>query len=277
MNQPEHTSSSFMVTSIGGNTCNKIHRLVINLDKKNSNFRLFEQEERARHIQTILLFTGDDWDYPFGEHLTRFSKESKFLRVINFDGNSFGRKRTKELPKEIGNLILLRHLGLNMTAFTKLPSSIGNLRHLQTLDLRTSYHDEISVPNVLWKMEGLVHLYLPYDYICTEGKLRVDGLRNMETLQNLGSDKVNVRGLFKLPNLWKLENVFIEGKLEDLTMVNNYILNSNHRLQHTSIFIKNYDLCSEDGLSLLRQLLGCVFLVRLCIDWKICKLSQYEQ
>ncbi|CAL5413582.1 unnamed protein product [Camellia sinensis] len=109
-----------------------------------------------------------------------------------------------------------------------------------------------------------------------QGKLRVDGLRNLETLQNLDSDKVNVRDLFKLTNLRSLENVCIAGKLEDLTMVNNYILNSKHRLQHTSIKFLHCDLCSEDGLSLLRQLLGCVCLVQLRIDGIIGKLPQYE-
>ncbi|KAL7209910.1 hypothetical protein ACSBR1_031474 [Camellia fascicularis] len=279
INQQEHPSSSSMVTSIGGTTCSKIHRLVINLHE-NSNFRLFEQEERAQHIRTILFFIGDDeFDSTSVEQLTRFSKESKFLRVINFDGNSSAKTEgTKELPKEIGNLILLRHLGLNRTAaFTKLPSSIGNLRHLQTLDLRIARHHEISVPNVLWKMEGLVHLYLPpYGSFRTKGKLRVDGLRNLETLENLDSDKVNVRDLFKLTNLRRLEEVCVKGKLEDLTMVNNYILNGNHRLQHASIYIGNCDLCSEDGLSSLRQLLGCVCLGRLHIDGIIGKLPQYE-
>ncbi|GMQ05008.1 hypothetical protein CsSME_00050216 [Camellia sinensis var. sinensis] len=242
INQQEHPSSLSMVTSIGGNTYRKIHRLVINLDKKNSNFRLFEQEERAQHIRTILFFAGDDCDYPSGEQLTRISKESKFLRVINFDGNTIGNTEgTKELPREIGNLILL------------------------------------SIPNVLWKMEGLVHLYLPlFGCFCTKVKLRVDGLRNLETRQNLDSYKVNVRDLFKLPNLRRLENLCVRGKLEDLTMVNNFILNSNHRLQHTSITIENCDFCSEDGLSLLRQLLGCVCLVRLHIDGFIGKLPQYE-
>ncbi|KAL7209919.1 hypothetical protein ACSBR1_031479 [Camellia fascicularis] len=278
MNQPEHPSSSSMVKSIGGNTCSKIQRLVINLGEKDSNFCLFEQEERARHIRTILFFIGDDCDYPVEEQLTRFSKESKFLRVINFYGHSsFYNEGTKELPKEIGNLILLRYLGLYKSGFTKLPSSIGNLRHLQTLDLRTN-SGLISVPNVLWKMEGLVHLYLPLlGQFCTKGKLRVDGLSNLETLENLDSYQVNVRGLFTLTNLRRLENVRVEGKLEDLTMVNNYILNSNHhRLQHTSVTITQCDLCSEDGLSLLRQLFGCVCLVQLKILGIIGKLPQYE-
>ncbi|GMP77486.1 hypothetical protein CsSME_00033752 [Camellia sinensis var. sinensis] len=275
INQQEHPSSSSMATSIGGNTCSKIHRLLINLDEKNSNFCLFEQEERARHIRTILFFISDVYNYPFGEQLTRFSKESKYLRVINFDGNSLDyADRTKELPKEIENLILLRYLGLYRTAFTKLPSSIGNLRHLQTLDLRTDSY--IRVPNVLWKMEGLVHLFLPFlGRFWTEGKLRVDSLRNLETLQNLFSEKVNVRDLFKLTNLRRLGEVSVRGKLEDLTMVNNYILNSNQRLQHTSIRI-HCDLRSEDGLSLLRQLLGCVCLVQLKIHGNIGKLPQYE-
>lgn len=66
--------------------------------------------------------------------------------------------------------MLLRYLGLGNTKFTKLPSTIGNLKYLETLDLQTN--SEISVPNVLWKMEGWIHLYLPFDYfIVTEGKL----------------------------------------------------------------------------------------------------------
>ncbi|KAI7981579.1 putative disease resistance protein [Camellia lanceoleosa] len=69
----------------------------------------------------------------------------------------------------------------------------------------------------------------------------------------------------------------VEGKLKDLTMFNNYILNSNHhRLQHTSVTITQCDLCSEDGLSLLKQLLGCVCLVELDINGIIGKLPQYE-
>ncbi|KAL7219744.1 hypothetical protein ACSBR2_012748 [Camellia fascicularis] len=206
---------------------------------------------------------GDEFNNLFGEELTHFSKNCKFFRVTHFVGIGYDKREPKELPKEIGNLILLRYLGLRRTGFPKLPSSIGNLRYLQTLDLHTT--DEISVPNVLWKMKGLIHLYLPYyNEFSTQGKLRLDGLSNLETLENLASDKIEVRGLFKLTNLRRIKNARMQGNLEDLTVVNNYLLNNN-QLQHTSITIENCDFCSEDGLSLLRQLLGCDCLVLLNI------------
>ena len=48
---------------------------------------------------------------------------------------------------------------------TSLPSSLGNLRCLQTLDLRSH---AMSVPNLFKKMEQLRHLYLPSKYKISE-------------------------------------------------------------------------------------------------------------
>lgn len=169
--------------------------------------------------------------------------------------------------------MLLRYLGLGNTKFTKLPSTIGNLKYLETLDLQTN--SEISVPNVLWKMEGLIHLYLPFDYfIVTEGKLRVDGLRKLEILENLATDKVDAKGLTTLTNLRRLD-VCIQENLEDLELVNNYLVN-NHRLQFTTTLVVNCEFSSEEGLSLLIQLLGCNCLVELCINGIIGKLPEYD-
>ncbi|KAI8011303.1 putative disease resistance protein [Camellia lanceoleosa] len=278
-NQEVHPSFSSLATSTDASNSNKIRRLAIYLDE-NSDLPLFDlkQEEIARPIRAILFFICSYINYPFGEQLIHLCKNSKCLRVIHFHRNESGDftdGKPKELPKEIGNLIFLRYLGLKDTGFTKLPSSVGNLKYLQTLDLRTT--DEISVPNVLWKMESLVHLYLPYYHLfSTEGKLRVDGLSNLETLENFAPDKVDVKGLFELTNLRRLGEVRIQGKQKNLPEVVNYLLNSK-KLQHTSIFIVQCDFCSDEELSLLRQLFSCDCLVGLTIIGIIDRLPEYNR
>ncbi|THG08403.1 hypothetical protein TEA_015303 [Camellia sinensis var. sinensis] len=277
-NQEVHPSFSSLATSTDGRNSNKIRRLAIYLDE-NSDLPLFnfKQEEIARPIRAILFFICSYINYPFGEQLIHLCKNSKCLRVIHFHGKESGDftdGKPKELPKEIGNLVFLRYLGLKDTGFTKLPSSIGNLKYLQTLDLRTT--DEISVPNVLWKMESLVHLYLPYYHLfSTEGKLRVDGLSNLETLENFAPDKVDVKGLFELTNLRRLGEVRIQGKQKNLPEVVNYLLNSK-KLQHTSVFMDQCDFCSDEELLLLRQLFSCKCLVGLTIIGIIDKLPEYN-
>ncbi|CAL5391644.1 unnamed protein product [Camellia sinensis] len=261
-NQEVHPSFSSLATSTAGSNSNKIRRLAIYLDE-NSDLPLFDfkQEEIARPIRAILFFICSYINYPFGEQL------------IHLCGFTDG--KPKELPKEIGNLIFLRYLGLKDTGFTKLPSSTGNLKYLQTLDLRTT--DEISVPNVLSKMESLVHLYLPYYHLfSTEGKLRVDGLSNLETLENFAPDKVDVKGLFELTNLRRLGEVRMQGKQKNLPEVVNYLLNSK-KLQHTSIFMDQCDVCSDEELSLLRQLFSCDCVVGLAIIGIIDELPEYNR
>ncbi|XVF78632.1 hypothetical protein PTKIN_Ptkin14bG0150600 [Pterospermum kingtungense] len=85
----------------------------------------------------------------------------KLLRVLDFGAQVDPTGCT--LPSDIGNLNHLRFLSLRDLNFLwpKLPSSLGNLRCLQTLDLRieTEFSESIHVPNVIWRMEQLRHLY----------------------------------------------------------------------------------------------------------------------
>ncbi|GMH28173.1 hypothetical protein Nepgr_030016 [Nepenthes gracilis] len=108
-------------------------------------------------------------------------KNFRLLRVLNisssktFDGT---------LPAEIGNLIHLRYLGIRGTNIIELPESIENLRNLLTLDYKSVVYFgryEVRVPNVLWKLERLRHVFLPYDMICTTG-LKLSTLKSLQTL-----------------------------------------------------------------------------------------------
>ncbi|KAL3507723.1 hypothetical protein ACH5RR_033105 [Cinchona calisaya] len=87
------------------------------------------------------------------------SSKFKYLRVLKLERFVF---KTSKLPRGIKNLIHLRFLSLKDSMFNKLPSSIGQLQYLQTLDLRGH---GIVVPNVLWKLKRLRHLYLDFSHI----------------------------------------------------------------------------------------------------------------
>ncbi|MFQ6652630.1 hypothetical protein Gotur_024401 [Gossypium turneri] len=94
------------------------------------------------------------WSYMFNNF--------QLLRALNYEITTGASFAGFKLPSDIGNLIHLRFLSLKDLEFfwRKLSSSLGNLRCLQTLDLRVSNY-KIHVPNVIWRMEQLRHLYLP--------------------------------------------------------------------------------------------------------------------
>ncbi|TYJ48463.1 hypothetical protein E1A91_A01G064100v1 [Gossypium mustelinum] len=139
------------------------------------------------------------WKYMFG----KFKK----LRVLSFEGDMKGYSGCK-LSSAIGNLIYLRFLNLRGIQFNwpKIPSSLGNLRCLQTLDLRIfglvvdmySY-----VPNIIWKLEQLRHLYLP-ESMTDETKLKLHTLTNILTLINFNTRNCFVADFSKFTKLRKL-------------------------------------------------------------------------
>ena len=82
----------------------------------------------------------------------------KLVRVLDLGGLVFSK-----LDKAVGKLRLLNYLGLRFSVFHELPSTIGNMKQLQTLDLwcdDNTQYASIIIPNVLWKMSQLKHLYL---------------------------------------------------------------------------------------------------------------------
>ncbi|KAG4213527.1 hypothetical protein ERO13_A01G062701v2 [Gossypium hirsutum] len=147
----------------------------------------------------VMLKWKRSWKYMFG----KFKK----LRVLSFEGDMKGYSGCK-LSSAIGNLIYLRFLNLRGIQFNwpKIPSSLGNLRCLQTLDLRIfglvvdmySY-----VPNKIWKLEQLRHLYLP-ESMTDETKLKLHTLTNILTLINFNTRNCFVANLSKFTKLRKL-------------------------------------------------------------------------
>ncbi|KAK6270023.1 hypothetical protein POUND7_007128 [Theobroma cacao] len=155
----------------------------------------------------ILCKVHGSWTYMFNNF--------KLLRVLYLEGrdNIGGCK----FPSAIGNLIHLRFLSLREFDFIwpKFPSSLGNLRCLQTLDLRVNEEGfSIHVPNVVWKLEQLRHLYLP-EKCNHKTKLKLDTLKRLQTLVNFNTRNCFLEDLSNMLNLRKLE-IFFEDFKEDL-------------------------------------------------------------
>ncbi|CAL5377207.1 unnamed protein product [Camellia sinensis] len=177
----------------------------------------------------------------------------------------------KKFPRAIGNLIYLRYFSIRHSSIESLPSSIGNLGFLQTLDLRGQVR--LRIPNVLWRLKQLRHLYLPSAgriKLSCIGKLRLDGLSKLETLENCDALKCDVRCLSQLANLRKFSG---DVALKDLiVMSKSPILNNSNRLLQYSSFWISGDFRTEEEQSLLRQLLGCHHLRKLYLDGSLNKL-----
>nr|XP_019703763.2 probable disease resistance RPP8-like protein 2 [Elaeis guineensis] len=105
------------------------------------------------HLRTLM---GFNLVLKGGTAAGRFLKGLNLLRVLDLEGA----KDLEELPKQIGNMIHLRYLGLRNTDLKRLPSSIGRLLNLLTLDVRDT--QILWLPKSLWKIRTLRHVYINF-------------------------------------------------------------------------------------------------------------------
>ncbi|XVF78638.1 hypothetical protein PTKIN_Ptkin14bG0151100 [Pterospermum kingtungense] len=209
--------------------------------------------------------TGGIWTYIFNNF--------KLLRVLDFEGAS--ELSGCKVPSDIGKLIHLRFLSLRDQGFiiSKLPSSLGNLRCLQTLDLRikAELSESIHLPNVIWRMEQLRHLYLP-ERCKTKKKLNLDTLTNLQTLVNFNTKYCNFKDLSKMSNLrvleirWHFNIGGFEGPDKSALIGSKYL----HTL---SIFMKNERI---DPTHLAHLLSSCDCICKLSLEVDMRKLPEYH-
>ncbi|KAA3472393.1 putative disease resistance protein [Gossypium australe] len=198
-----------------------------------------------------------------------------FLRVLDYErGGEAGCK----LPNGIGKLIRLRFLrlrGLELLS-SELPSSLGNLRCLLTLDLRIERIalKSVHVPNVLWRMQQLRQLYLPQQ--CRrKTRLKLGTLKILQTLVNFNTKNCYVKNLINMKNLKELE---IRGpfNIEDF---NTEELDRNppiilSKYLH-SLSIINYK-GRIDPRHLAHLLLSCENVSKLSLDVEIRRFPEYH-
>lgn len=133
----------------------------------------------------------------FSYSITNLSKlldrGSKLLRVLHVD---IADLQEDDFPKEIREEVHLRYLSVN--GIRSLPSSVKHLYNLQAIIL-PNYGG--TLPNAIWDLERLRHLYA-YQWII-DGHPRLNNFRNLQTFCLRAGSWIE-DGLEKLTNLRKL-------------------------------------------------------------------------
>ncbi|KAL0456731.1 UNVERIFIED_CONTAM: putative disease resistance protein [Sesamum latifolium] len=214
------------------------------------------------------LESGTTWKINFGEF--------KFLKILILEGYKF---KNGQLPKGIEYLILLKLLSIEDSNVETLPASVCKLPCLQSLNLRVN--TEIKLPNLIYKLRRLRHLYLPnaiwsMSIIIGGGKLKLDGLNDLETLIDFSSWICEITHLLKLKKLRVLNGLISDD--ESLSMIVDHILNHQDQFHDTQLFVRKS--CNvnreEDGSTLFRRLMMCHSLSYLRTDCGVSKLPTYE-
>jgi disease resistance protein RPM1 len=134
--------------------------------------------------------------YAFG----RFSCQSlmflKYIRVLYLD-IGFGRKDVLDLTG-ISSLFLLRYLKVVGYMKVELPSQIGKLQQLETLDLRGS---EFKLPSDLASLPLLLHLIVREDAVFPDGIGRLRLLRTLGIFDLGKKSMENIEGLGEMTSL----------------------------------------------------------------------------
>ncbi|PON81880.1 LRR domain containing protein [Trema orientale] len=137
---------------------------------------------------------------PAGSGLKKLLKRLKRLRILKLENQ----ERFVKIAKRIGKLKFLMFFSLKGSFVEEVPSSISELKFLLILDLRTNC--ALKLPNLLWKLRRLRHLYLPHEgYIVRGGeKLRLNGLTNLRKLVNISIEDCDLNVLVTFLQLEKL-------------------------------------------------------------------------
>ncbi|XP_074291995.1 putative disease resistance protein At1g50180 [Silene latifolia] len=147
------------------------------------------------HLRSLILLTRSSIShssYNCEEELNfgYVSQNFKLLRVLSIWGIKIV---SGILPNQIGCLVHLRYLAIRETNIIVLPSTIGSLRNLLTLDYRDidlenkvqKENVKIELPDIFQGLVLLRHLFLPIECPWSVKELNLGNMRNLQTLWGL--------------------------------------------------------------------------------------------
>ncbi|KAL6659389.1 hypothetical protein ACP70R_003429 [Stipagrostis hirtigluma subsp. patula] len=146
----------------------KARRLCVsNHDGKNCTIRA---DLTLSHVRSLAIF---------GQLVQTSFEPFKVLRVLDLEDC---RGIKVHHLASIEKLFRLKYLCLTSHSITKLPEQIGELRHLQTLDVRGTSINEL--PLTITKLQRLSHLYVDWDVTCPDGM--IGQMQSLEELSQYG-------------------------------------------------------------------------------------------
>ncbi|PIN19084.1 hypothetical protein CDL12_08237 [Handroanthus impetiginosus] len=232
----------------------RTHRLAIYLYKyKDTNYLLEIPTNVKRIIRSILFYDADTKSLSNSTWPKELSdlKEFHRTRVLDFSKVDF---RIRKLPKGIDKLTYLRYLSFGGCYLSAFPASLSNFPFLETLDLRVRVSCVMTIPNVLRKLLNLRHLYFPL--ACrsdTNDKLKLNGLKKLQVLQNFPAGVCDADDLLQLENL-EIFTGIMDGNNIDLekTIIS---INGMKSLCRSSLVVKAFDSYSEERRLIVARLL----------------------
>ncbi|CAO2825997.1 unnamed protein product [Amaranthus hypochondriacus] len=231
-----------------------LHRLAIHSDQSLQR-NICAQFNKVLPVRSLMLFSSDLMNNDQCLHsnitdevwLKAIINNFNLLRVLDLENTGI-----QVVPEELGNLIHLRYLSFMGTRVRKLSSSIRNLRCLQTLDLRVSLAEKcvFRIPNVLWRMKKLKHLYLPSHAYKVKRfqKLSIKSLSNLEILKNFDTTRSRVKDLYKLENIKKLSIKDVASKTKTVRSIMECQSIKSKNLVHLSLKVHGATLDEEPKL-----------------------------
>ncbi|KAM7462464.1 hypothetical protein LguiA_030585 [Lonicera macranthoides] len=258
-NNSEHIGSSSSFS-------NKPRRLVIYPPEENNNSEdLSVNKITSQHLRSLLLFNEPFVDKgSMARMVESCLNDFKLLRVLAIEWiDPF------KLPKATGNLIQLRYLSLRNTSFVMFPSFIKNMKQLQTLDLSGRNSSSFQWKgNELGKMRQLQHLYLPrmMPHSFKTSEFRLDGLINLEILENFDPSWCKSEDLIRLINLRKLTGTVKLQNLKGVEDIMSYLSTNFRRIKCSSLSFGGCNFASEEWQTILIQLLWSACVHELEID-----------
>ncbi|KAK4425317.1 putative disease resistance protein [Sesamum alatum] len=254
---------------------NDAYRLAVNFDKYEDGCDFLLEDNEKKHMRCLLFSVKENQQAFVWPRKLSNLVVFKYLRSLDFDGFDF---QVIKQPRCIGKLVHLTYLSFRNCILPKLPSSVCNLTRLLILDLRVRPLSKITIPNILWKLEKLMHLYFPESFdTCDAGKLRLEGLTELETLINFNTGMLNFEDLLQLSKLRYVSSK-IAGSSKEIELITSRMnITSNGNSLCTSLEIRNFDCYAEENHSRLRSILECRSLTVFCVEGHICHLPVHSK
>ncbi|XP_078151137.1 putative disease resistance protein RGA4 isoform X2 [Carex rostrata] len=163
--------------------------------------------EKLKNLRSVIFIdlVRDDVINSFLKKIEKFSK----LRVLEFYWCNI-----KELPNSVGELVLLRYLGLSETQVAELPTSVQKLYNLQTLRLNSKI---THLPRGINKLANLRHLECPG----FQATSTLPEIGNLTSLQNMDHFRVKNEKGSEISQLKHLNEIRGSLKILDLKNIKN--------------------------------------------------------
>ncbi|KAL0456786.1 UNVERIFIED_CONTAM: putative disease resistance protein [Sesamum latifolium] len=226
-------------------TRNEAYRLAMNFDKYEGGCDFPLKDNEKKHMRCLLFSVKENHQAFAWPRMLSSLAVFMYLRILDFDGFDF---QVIKRPR------------------------------LLILDLRVRPLSKITIPNILWKLKKLMHLYFPESFDTYDGeRLRLEGLTELETLINFNTGMLNFEDLLQLSKLQYISSQ-IAGSSKEIELITSRMnITFNDNLLRTSLEITNFDCYAEENHSLLRNILECQCLTVFCIEGHICHLPIHSK